>query len=84
MQVVSAYGDLGRRGGREDSKAENSFSFNAGVDIDMECLLLSLPDLAMPSKFLFITLLSTPLILCCVGGYKVGFVVEADAVAGTE
>ena len=65
---MSAYGDRGSSGGKEDFTAEKCFSTKAGSDIDIECLLLSLPSLVTPKRFLMTMVSSAPVTLCCVGG----------------
>ena len=85
--VVSAYADRGSSGGNEDFTAEKCFSTNAGSDIDIECLLLSLPSLVTPNRFLLTIFSSAPVTLCCVGGGSIRLDDDVDPVdddTGTE
>ena len=85
--VVAAYGDRGRRGGKEDFTAEKCFSTRAGSDMDIECLLLSLPSLLTPRRFLHSIFSSAPVTLCCDGGGKIRLddeVAPTDDETGTE
>ena len=49
--------DRGRSGGKEDFTAANCFSTSRDSNIDIECLLRSLPSLVTVSKF-FLRMLS--------------------------
>ena len=61
---VSRYADRGRRGENEDCTADDSFPTKTGSDIEIECLLLSLPVLVTQSKCL---LLIFPEVSCKLG-----------------
>ena len=67
---VSRYADRGRRGEIEDCTADDSFPTKTGSDIEIECLLLSLPVLVTQSKCL---LLIFPEVVTCKLGSKVLF-----------